>query len=159
MPIRIRLQIHPSQRPSSWRRPGGRCCRRHSASQLLPHTSSVLYSDDRPQVHRSPIQSRFQYPMPPDARGKQIFGRRSESALPRFYSNVPRVATPAGNLRLMHPLGHVAPGCRVGTPGLSPAPPTTTAATPSSARVDGGAGDGSFSFVLEATAAAFSPRW
>lgn len=74
--------------------------RMRSPSPIFDHT---------PQWHRSPQHSRFQHPKPPNSPFTVITTDPTDSALPRFWSAVPRASTPAGNLRLYHPLGYIAP--------------------------------------------------
>ena len=60
-------------------------------------------------LHRTPSSARFHFPSP---RGSPYASNRfapHQSALPQFYSAVPRSHTSAGNLRLLHPIGHVSP--------------------------------------------------
>lgn len=67
--------------------------------------------------HRTPSSARFHFPSP---RGSPHASNRfapHQSALPEFFSAVPRTQTPAGNLRLLHPVGYILP--RDGTGGQS----------------------------------------
>ena len=83
----------------------------HSALRPETPTPTLLYGLEEGkfmgkfQLHRAPSASRFQYPSPTTSPFKL---HSEESARPRFYSAVPRSKTPAGNLRLLQPLGHIA---------------------------------------------------
>ena len=76
-------------------------------------TSQLVYTprDGSPRIHRAPQHTRFQHPTPPGCSTAS-----SESALPRFWSAVPRTNSAAGNLRLHHPLGYIAPRSRAFVP-------------------------------------------
>ena len=68
-----------------------------------PPSPTVLYSREG-AFHRAPAHSRFQQPMPPSSPYSA-----GDSAMPRFWSAVPRTHTHAGNLRLLQPIGYIAP--------------------------------------------------
>ena len=77
---------------------------------IPPGGHPILFGGETsPQHHRMPAHTRFQSPAHPRSRSPHAStSRLHESALPRFWSAVPRTTTPAGNLRLYHPLGDIA---------------------------------------------------
>lgn len=66
---------------------------------------ALLFPRDK-SVHRAPQHARFQHPTPPSSSYAHFPSQ--DSAMPRFYSAVPRMATAAGNLRLLHKPGEIA---------------------------------------------------
>jgi len=74
--------------------------------EVLPKQPPVLYGHTgRRQLHRQPVRSGFQSPTPPGTAAATI--RSKTDAKVWYLTPGLRSPTTAGNLQLLHPLGHV----------------------------------------------------